>query len=115
MHDGALAERAQQMKLHRFRQQRQPEVKVEDVAPPGEAGERPPLRGLLAHEPARPLQVDVCFRVQRVAIEDDELGLDSTGAQRLDVRPRDPCGVDRAVGDAHGATLPVVHQLSHST
>ena len=105
MHDRAFAERAQQRELHRLRQQRQAEVEVEDVRRPREVREGSQLRRLLAGEPTRPLEVDVGFRVQPVAVEDDELRFDAACAQRLDVRPRDPCGVDGAVGDAHGVTL----------
>jgi hypothetical protein len=34
------------------------------------------------------------------AVEDDELGVDAFSSQRLDVRPRNPRDVDRAVDNA---------------
>ena len=77
MHDRPLAERAQERELHRLRQQCQAEVEVEDVGLRREPRERPPLRRLLPHETAAALEVDVRFRVQRVAVEDDELRVDA--------------------------------------
>ncbi len=59
---------------------------------------------LLPQEPAGALEIDVRLRVQGVAVEDDKLRVDAAVSQRLNVRPRDPCRVDRAMGDAHGAT-----------
>ena len=91
---------------HRLRQQRQPEVEVEDVRLRREPGERAPLRQLPSSETAAAPEVDVGLRVQPVAVEDDEPRVDAASPERLDVRPRDAGGVDGAVRDAHEATLP---------
>ena len=103
---GLLAERAQQRELDRLRQQRQPEVEVEDVRLRREPRERAPLRQLLPDEAAAAPEVDVRLRMQPVAVEDDEPRVDAAPPERLDVRPRDAGSVDGAVRDAHEATLP---------
>jgi len=42
------------------------------------------------------IQVDM-FEVQLGAVEDDEPRVDALAPQRLDVRPRNACDVDRGV------------------
>ena len=68
-------------------------------------GERRPLSELTACEAAASLERDVGLRVQPVAVEDHEPGVDSSPAERLDVRPRNARGVHGAVDDAqrHGS------------
>src|SRR5205823_6346674 len=100
VHDGLLAERTQQRKLQRLRQQRQAEVEVEDVRLRREPREGTELRGLAREQARRPVEAPVRLRVERVALEDDEPRVDALAAERFDVRPRNAGGVDRAVGDA---------------
>src|SRR5438132_10268956 len=101
-----LAERAQQRKLDRLREERQAEIEVEDVRARREPRERTRLRELPPEQPTGAAEVDVGLRMEFVAVEDDELCVHAAAPQRLDVRPRNACGVDRAVRDAHAATLP---------
>ena len=101
MHDGPLPERTQQRELHRLRHEREPEVEVEDVGLGREPREGSPLRQLLPQKTASPREVDVRLRVQPVTVEDDEPRIDTASAERLDIRPRDPGGVHRAVRHAH--------------
>ena len=81
VHDRALAERAQQRELHRLRQQRQPEVEVEDVRLRREPRERAPLRELAADQSTRPREGRrLASGMEAVALEDDELRVDAAGA-----------------------------------
>ena len=51
-----------------------------------------------------PVERPVGLGVQLRAVEDDEPGVDAAPPERLNVRPRDPGHVDRAVGHAQGAS-----------
>ena len=62
---------------------------MEDVGPRREPRERARLEELPREEAVRPVQVEVGLRVQPVAVEDDEPGVDAAAPERLDVRPRD--------------------------
>src|SRR5207248_2917116 len=54
--DGLRPGRAQDRELQRLRDEREAEVEVEDVRAGGKTGERAPLDGLAAHEPAWPVE-----------------------------------------------------------
>src|SRR5258708_30021537 len=99
--DALLAERVQDSELHRLRHERDARIEVEDVVAGQQLQERAPLRQLLAREPALPVERDVRLRMERVAVEDEQIGLDAATAQRLRVLPWDPGGVHRAVQDPH--------------
>ena len=72
MEDALLAQRAQERELQRLRDQRQPEVEVEDVGLRRELREgRELLREPLRQRPV-PVERDVGLGVQRAALEDDE-------------------------------------------
>ena len=103
VHHRALAERAQDRELERLRDERQPEREVEEVGAREKLGERLPLRHLAPDE--APFQVEraVGLRVQRVAVEDDQLCVDPPAPEGLHVRPRHARGVDGAVDDAERA------------
>ena len=103
VHDRALAKRAQNRKLERLRDERQPEREVEQVGCRQELAEHLPLRHLSAEQASVELERPVGLRVQRVAVEDDELRVDPAAAERLHVRPRHTRRVDRAVDDAERA------------
>ncbi len=103
VHDRALAKRAQNRKLERLRDERQPEREVEQVGCRQELAEHLPLRHLSAEQASVKLERPVGLRVQRVAVEDDELRVDPAAAERLHVRPRHTRRVDRAVDDAERA------------
>ena len=87
-----LPERAQDRELERLRDERQPEVEVEDVELRQQLGERPPLHELAPDEVLGPVERPVGFRVELVALEDDELGVDAAAAQ---ARGRSPTGRPR--------------------
>ena len=70
-----------------------------------ELREGPQLRRLLSQQTAVAVEVDIGLGMELVAVEDDELSVDTARAQCLDVRPRDAGGVDGTVRDAHGVTL----------
>ena len=76
VHHRALAERAQDRELQRLRDERQPEREVEEVGAREKLGERLPLRELAPDEPPFEVERPVGLRVQRVAVEDDELRVD---------------------------------------
>ncbi len=100
VHHRLLPEGLQDRELERARDERQPEVEVEDVRLGKQPQKRAPLRRLAAEEAAAALERLVGLGVERVAVEDDELRVDAPPPERPDVRPRDPCGVDGAVDDA---------------
>jgi hypothetical protein len=106
VHHRPLAERAQQRELNRLGQQREAEIEMEEVRVRRESCERAGLRQLLPEQPAGATEIEIGLRVELVAVEDDEPRVDATRSQRLNVRPRDACGVDGTVRDAHAATLP---------
>jgi hypothetical protein len=88
--------------LDALRDEREPEVEVEDVGLREELRERAPLDELLAQE-AFPGTLQVPVRLvwtERLRVEDDEPRVDAAFAQRLHVRPPDPGQVDRAVRDS---------------
>ena len=103
MHHRPFSEGAQDGVLERLRHERQPEHEVEDVGAGEKRGERGPLLRLAAEEARSQVERAVCLRVKGIAVEDDERCVDAALSQRLDVRPRDPGGVDRAVDDAERA------------
>ena len=79
---------------------------MEDVGDRRESCEGASLRQLPSEEATGAAEIEVGLRMELVAVEHDELRVDATCSQRLDVRPRDACGVDGTVRDAHAATLP---------
>ena len=102
VHDGLLVREAECRELERARQEGEPEDEVEDVGLREQAGERAPLDRLAPDEAARAVEVDVGLGVERVALEDDEPGIDPATAKGLGDRPRHARRVDRAEGDAEG-------------
>ncbi len=94
--------RPEDRELQLLRDEREPEIEVEDVRLRQQLGERSPLDGLLAEQARpRPVQVPVgLVRAERLRVEDDETRVDPAPAKRLHVRPADPGQVDRAVRDA---------------
>ena len=95
MEDALLAQGAQEGELDRLRDQRQPEVEVEDVGLGREPGEgRELLRQLHGQRPAT-VERPVGLVVQLPALEDDEPRVDTLPPQRLNVLPGNP-------GDVHG-------------
>jgi len=54
------------------------------------------------------LERPVGFRVELVAVEDDEPCIDASAAERVHVRPRHPRRVDRAVDDAKPSAEPIL-------
>ena len=73
---------------------------MEDVRLRQQFGEGAPLGRLAARQAAGAVEGDVRLRVQRVALEDDELRVDAAPPQRLGRRPRDAGGVDGTEDDA---------------
>src|SRR5581483_10208940 len=98
--EALLAQQPKQRELQRLRDQRQPEVEVEDVRAGGEAREGGELRREPLRERAVPVERPVRLVVEPAALEDDEPRVDALAPQRLDVLPRDAGDVDRAVRDA---------------
>ncbi len=93
--------RPEDRELELLRDERQPEVEVEDVRLGQELCESAPLDRLLAKE-ARTRAVEVpvrLVRAERLRVEDDEARIDPTPAERLHVRPADAGQVDRAMRD----------------
>ena len=80
-----------------------PNVKWNRSVARQELPEHLPLRHLSAEQASVELERPVGLRVQRVAVEDDELRVDPAAAERLHVRPRHTRRVDRAVDDAERA------------
>ena len=103
VHHRPLAERAEDRELERLGDERQPEREVEQVGAGKQFRECPPLRGLAAELRAVELERAVRLGVHRVAVEDDERGIDAAPSQGLDVRPRHACRVDRTEDDAQRA------------
>ncbi len=99
VHHAPLPQRAQDRELQRLRDERQPEGEVEDVRSRQQVPERTPLAALPPEQAPLEVERQVGLREQRVAVEDDEPGIDPSPSERLDVRPRDTGGVDRADGD----------------
>src|SRR5204862_1765601 len=119
--DGLLARHSQERELEGLRDERQPEVEVEDVGARQQPRERAELEGLPPPVGAlRKMQVLVGLRVRRLRVEDDEPGVDPLSPQRLDVRPPDAREVDRAVryskkrGGTRGSpTSPLLVRRAH--
>jgi hypothetical protein len=100
MHDRLLAESTENRELHRLRHECQSEVEVEDIGARQESQQGGPLGELLSGKAAVALERPVGLGVERVAVEDDELRVDSMTAKSLDVRPGYAGRVDRAMDDA---------------
>ncbi len=93
--------------LELARHQRPAEVEVKDVGLRQQPEEGRPLYGLAPPEAAGPVERQIGLRMELLALDDDEPGVDALAAQRLHVRPRDPRHVQRGVDYSEGS--------SHST
>ncbi len=103
LHHRASAGEPQDRVLERLRHEREAEHEVEHVGAGEQLGERLPLGGLAAEKARAELERAVGLRVQGVSVEHDELRVDPAPSERLDVRPRHPGSVHRAVDDSERA------------
>ena len=97
--DALLPQRPQEWELNRLRDQRQPEVEVEDVGLRSESGECGELLRELHRQRPAAIERPVGLVVQLPALEDDEPCVDALAPQRLHVLPGDPRDVHGAVRD----------------
>src|SRR5262249_43336124 len=109
--DALLAQQTKQRELERLRDQRQPEVEVEDVGARRELREGGELLRELQRKRPVPVERPVGLVMQPSALEYDEPRVHAPPLERLDVLPRDPCDVDRAVRHPQ----PPVRHVSNSS